>query len=99
MIRDNETTIVAATDLDLEAVRPGPGEPIRVWLVDDTAEAITVSHGDAVGTEATLLVLTVAADEITELELPSSTKRYVRFTPAAGTIDGGVSLAGVQTNR
>lgn len=98
------------TEIDLQTVRPGPGEPIRcfvhgVGLVGATGIAIT--DGAATGSLASLMTLPMTAAEMNagpiEFMLPAECKRYVEVnltgTTSAGTWSAGIVLAGVQTNR
>ena len=94
MFVDMETELKTDTFLDLEAVRPGPGKPINCWANLDAPGDLVITHGDT--SAAADALLTVACDGITEFELPSSTKRYIKAT-FSGRV--AVSMKGVQTNK
>lgn len=82
MILDALAQITVAAPLDLEAVRPGPGEPIVLTAVGQTPGAvITITTADdnagAPGTPAGLTTATVGADGSVQFELPSTAKQWV----------------------
>ena len=106
MIIDNEAELETAVAFDLEAFRPGPGQPIKMWAnldgvipstptVPATAVALVITTGpDA---SAALPCITVSCTDLpTEFELPSSTEQFIMAT-FVGRV--AVSLPGVQTNR
>ena len=106
---------VAATGFDLEAVRPGPGEPILLTVVNDSvvndgvvtgaigAADMAITQGDdqaaAEGGLDALLTVEVLAGEVQEFRLPASTKRWIAVTALPANSIVAVSLEGVQTNR
>lgn len=98
MILDKETELVTATALDLEAVRPGPGKPIKLFATGMTPAAlVTVTTCATVGgTYTACTTATVGADGSVEFELPSTTLQFIKSTFAAGSIN--VTLCGNQTN-
>ena len=95
MILDNELAIVSATALDLESVRPGPGNPIKCFASGVTLD-ITITTGATAAAAGDLQVVTGNPDGIVEFELPSSTLKFVMFTFADGEVY--IVLPGVQTN-
>ena len=94
MIIDNEAELVTTVALDLETIRPGSGQPLKLWAKLDADGDLTITTGDAVAAADNLMV--VACVGITEFELPSSVKRYIKST-FAGRV--AVSLAGIQTAK
>jgi hypothetical protein len=115
MLVDKLTVIdAAATGFDLEAVRPGPGEPIIMTVINDSvvndgvvtgdigALDMAVTHGDdqaaAEGGLDTLITVEVLAGIVQEFRLPASTKRWVAITALPANAVVAVSMEGVQTN-
>jgi len=110
MFIDNEAVItVAATDFDLGSVRPGPGEPIKMSVINDSATAGTytgpigalsmaVTHGDDAGGETALMTVAVIAGEETHFELPKNTKRYIQVAVLPANAVVAVRMSGGQTN-
>lgn len=104
----------AATGFDLEAVRPGPGEPILLTVINDSvvndgvvtgpigAADMAITHGDdqagAEGGLDALMTVEVLADTVQEFRLPASTKRWIAITALPANAIVAVSLEGVQTN-
>lgn len=98
-----------AAVIDLATVRPGPGQPVKIWvqgsagLTACTGFTVTDGATSAAG-DAFLTYVCTLPGKIVELELPSDVARYVTLTLttgsslSAGTWSAGVSLAGVQTN-
>lgn len=94
------------TVVDLQAVRPGPGEPVKIWVQGSSTLAgvtgITITDG-ATNTagDAFITWTCTLAGKILEFELPSDVARYVKLalagSPSAGTWSAGVTLAGVQS--
>ena len=102
MILDALATIEAATPFDLEAVRPGPGEPIVLTAVGQTPDAlITITTdeddgaGSPTGVPTACTTATVGADGSVQFELPSTVKQYV--ISDVGPLY--VVLKGAQTNQ
>lgn len=94
MFIDNETELATGVALDLEAIRPGPGQPIKLWANLDADGDLVITMGPT--NAAAGSCITVACVGITEFELPSSTERWIMST-FAGRV--AVTLAGVQTNK
>lgn len=93
MLIDNETLLATTVALDLEALRPGPGQPIKMFADLDADGDLVITHGATV-TAATAL-MTVACAGITEFHLPSSTLRWIK-----ATFTGNVGIVmDVQTNE
>lgn len=111
MILDNETMFGdgaaynASAELDLDAVRPGPGQPIKCFFTTDTAltNGTVVQVLDAAvspADEALLAFAIPAVGETVEFELPSDTQRFVKLSitsATAGTFTAGIVMD-VQTN-
>ena len=100
MILDKETQMITATALDLEAVRPGSGEPIKMFASGMTpAAVVTVTTGDdaaeAEGGTIPCTTAVIGAKGSVEFELPSTTKQFIACTFAGGDLN--VTLAGNQT--
>lgn len=100
MILDHELQMTTATGLDLEALRPGPGEPIKMYASGMTPAAlVTVTMGiDKASAEAgagPCTTATVGPKGNVEFELPSTTLQWIACAFAAGAIN--VTLAGNQT--
>jgi len=115
MILDNETMFADSLayggtpeTIDLGAVRPGPGEPIKCFFTTEaTLTACTaINVLDAAVLPADEVVLTItpppAIGDTVEFELPSSVLRYVTIalvgSVSAGSYSAGIVLPGVQTN-
>lgn len=102
MILDNETVLTTATGLDLESVRPGPGEPIKMFGTGLAADTLlVVTHGTsaalAEGGLTECVTVTSDADGQVEFELPSTTLQWIAAVFAQGTL--AVTLAGNQTAK
>lgn len=97
----------ASTVLDLETLRPGPGQPIKCFIQGSADLAgctgFTVTDG-ATNAAAGALITHVAslAGNLVEFEIPSDAAQFVKVTltgsTSAGTWSAGVVLAGSQTN-
>lgn len=83
-------------NLDLEAVKPGPGEPL-VCLATGIGGDLTILHA-ATDTTATEVLMVVDATEAVEFRLPSSTMQFVQATAAEITGEVNITLEGNQTN-
>lgn len=101
MILDALAELTTATGFDLEAVRPGPGNPIKMFasgMTPGAAVAITMGD-DAAAAEGGLEPCTdaiVGANGSVEFHLPSTTKQFIACTFAAGALN--IVLDG-QTNE
>ena len=100
MILDDQAKALAGTPLDLDAIRPGPGEPIVMVCVGQTPGAlvtVTTDDDDGAGAPAgapsALTTATVGADGSVQFELPSTAKQWV-----ISDVDAWVVLKGGQTN-
>ena len=114
MILDNETLFAnglahdgTAEVIDLGVPRPGPGNPIKIFIQGSSdlaactgftvTDGATVSAADALVTQVATL-----AGVLVEFELPSDVARYVTMdltgTTSAGTWTAGIVLPGNQTN-
>ena len=97
-----------AAELDLDTVRPGPGQPIKCFLTGSADLAgctgFTISHS-ATATADTLHVTQVGnpAGAMVEFELPSDILRYTTValtgTVTAGSWSCGVILPGAQSAK
>lgn len=98
MIIDKETELATGVALDLESVRPGPGQPIKMWALLDTDDDLEITMGTtaALAVAGATTCITVACSGITEFELPSSTLQFVA-TDFTGQV--AVSLTGIQTSK
>jgi len=94
MILDDMAKLTSATAFDLETVRPGPGQPIKMMAIG-VGGSLAVTTGDT--TAAADACVTVDATNTVEFELPSNVKRYIEATFASG--DVYVILPGAQTNK
>ena len=93
--------------IDLGAVRPGPGEPIKGFIIGlTTLTACTgfsiLDDADGNADEALMTVVDIPNTTPIEFTLPSNTKRYVTIaltgSVSAGTFTAGLILPGAQTN-
>lgn len=114
MILDNETLFAddlahdgTPETLDLETVRPGPGEQLRVFVTGsaDLAGCTGISVLDAAVAPADEAVMTVTdspTGKTIEFDLPSNILQFVTIalvgTTSAGTFTAGIVLPGNQTN-
>lgn len=96
---DNTLEVVSATAFDLETVRPGPGQPIKMGIQGlDSAADMAITHcATSGGTYVALMTVAVPQDDFMEFEIPSNALRYIKMTLGTGAacriIDTG------QTNR
>ena len=95
MIIDNDAKLTSTVAFDLETVRPGPGEPLKMWCILDTPGTLTITDG-ATSAAADALMTVSCTDSPTEFQLPSSTARYIKST-FTGTV--AFTLCGVQTAK
>ena len=95
-------------DLDLAAIRPGPGMPIKCFITcsDDVSGMTGWSLQDSDDGSTFEAYQTYTGDlsgKTQEFELPSDVRRYVRLnlagTVTGGTWTAGVVLPGVQTSE
>ena len=94
MIRDNETQLATTVAFDLQATRPGPGEPLLMVAIGVDA-SLVITMSDTEGGTYTACTTVLAPAETFEFHLPSNTKRWIKATFATG--DLMVSLPGTQT--
>jgi len=97
------------TAIDLGAVRPGPGQPIKMFvrtsatMAGATGIVITDGATSAAADAHSTITMSLNGGAIEEFELPSDISRYVKVslagTTTAGTWSCGVVLPGVQTNK
>lgn len=95
MIIDNQAQLVTTVAFDLETVRPGPGEPLKMWCILDTPGNLVITDG-ATSAAADALMTVSCTDSPTEFELPSTVARYIKST-FTGRV--AFTLAGVQTAK
>jgi hypothetical protein len=93
MLLDKEAELATAVAFDLEAVRPGPGKPIKMYAHLDADGDLVITMGAT--NAAADPCMTVACVGITEFELPSTTLQFIKAT-FAGEV--GVVMD-VQTNK
>lgn len=97
MILDKNAELTTATAYDLGTVRPGPGNPIKMFASGMAADAlVTVTTGATDTAADACTTATVGANGTVEFELPSTTGQFIMATFAAGAIN--VILPGAQTN-
>jgi len=94
------------TDVDTDAVRPGPGNAIRIFVNGssdlDSTSVILSDSADGTTFSALETIPWSVAEGLLEFTVPSNSLRYLRValaTPTVGTWSSAVSLCGVQTNR
>lgn len=92
MILDALAELTTATGFDLEAVRPGPGKPIKMFASGMTpGAALAVTMGDtaaeAEGGLVACVDVTVGTDGTVEFHLPSNTLQFIACTFAAGALN------------
>lgn len=94
--------------LDLETVRPGPGEPIKCFIIGSAtlAGCTGISILDAAVLPADEPVMTVVdnpAGKTIEFQLPSNILQFVTIaltgTVTAGSFTSGIILPSAQTNE
>ena len=99
MILDDQAKALAGTPLDLDAIRPGPGEPIVMVCVGQTPGAlvtVTTAPDDGAGAPQAPIACTTATvgpDGSVQFELPSTTLQWI-----VSDVDAWVVLKGGQTN-
>jgi len=111
MLLDNETMFGdgaaynASVTLDLGAIRPGPGKPIKCFFTTDSTltGASVVQVLDAAvlpADEPVLAFVPPAVGATTEFELPSDVLQFVKLSitgASAGSFTAGIVMD-VQTN-
>ncbi len=95
MILDNELSMATGVALDLEAVSPGPGKPIKC-VATNVAANVVITSGPSTGLESALITVECGGAVHVEFELPSNTEQFIVPTFLSGQVD--IVLAGVQTN-
>lgn len=94
-------------EIDLESIRPGPGEPIKCFISGsaDLAGCTGFSILDAAVSPADEAVLDITDNpvgKVIEFDLPSNILRFVTIalvgTVTAGSFSAGIVLPGNQTN-
>lgn len=78
MFMDKQAELATTVAFDLDAVRPGPGQPIKMFANLNAAGDLVITTGATSAAAGDLI--TVACDGITEFELPSTTERYIKAT-------------------
>ena len=78
MLLDSLTQLATTVAFDLEAVRPGPGQPIKCYALLDADGDLTITQG-ATSTAADALMV-VACVGITEFYLPSTVLQFIKST-------------------
>ena len=86
MYLDNSLAVTTATAIDLEALNPGPGKPIKLVAMGVTL-TVTVTDGATSAAADAHMVVTCGGADLVEFELPSTTQRYVKFTFADGEVE------------
>lgn len=94
MILDAQAELVTATAYDLGAKKPGPGNPLKVWITGVGAPVVFTTGATNAAAD-TLMTVDATAGPI-EAELPSNTLQFIKATFATGAIN--ITLAGNQTN-
>lgn len=94
--------------LDLGAIRPGPGKPLKCFFaahaVMTSMTALTVLDASVAPADEPLMTVAAtapAAGTLFEFELPSTTQQFVTIAvtgAAAGNYSCGIVLEGNQTN-
>jgi len=96
MIIDKNTELTTATAFDLGAVRPGPGQPIKLMTLG-VSGTVTITHCATTGGSYTANSVHTVGAGIEELELGSQTLQFIKAAFSAGSVR--VVLPGVQTNK
>lgn len=115
MILDNECILVAGQGFDLETIRPGPGEEIRMAVVNNSvindgvvtgpiaAGAVAITTGaDATEAEAAttaLMTVNVTAGENAYFTLPANAQQFIAVTAFPTNAIVVVILEPGQTNK
>jgi len=97
MILDAQTEMATGVALDLEAVRPGPGKPIKMFALLDSDGDLAITHGTsaALAEGGLTALMTVACAGMTEFEIPSTALQFI-----AATFTGEVGVVmDVQTSK
>ncbi len=94
MFVDKLTELATGVALDLESVRPGPGNAIKLAVILDTPGDLTITDG-ATDTAADDLMVVSCTDQPTEVHLPSTTAQFIKATFTGRVF---VSLCGIQSN-
>jgi hypothetical protein len=94
MIRDYYGQLTTTVAFDLEAVSPGPGEPIKLMAIG-VSGSVVVTTCATTGGSYTALTTVLGPAGVLEFELPSNTLQFIKATFSAGTVE--VALPGVQT--
>ena len=107
MVADDLAHDGTPSEIDLGVVRPGPGNPIKMFIAGSSDLAactgFVVVDGAATSPSDALLTQTCTlAGKTIEFELPSDVARFVSVdlvgTTTAGTWSCGVILPAAQTN-
>lgn len=108
LFADNLAHDGSPEEIDLESVRPGPGNPIKGFIAGsaDLAGCTGFSILDAAVSPADEALMDITEDPagtIIEFELPSNVLQFVTIalvgSTSAGTFTAGLVLPGVQTNQ
>ena len=83
MILDKLAELTTAVAFDLDAVRPGPGNPIKMYATGVGGPLVVTCGADTAAADA---CITVDATEPVEFELPSNTKQFIKATFATGNV-------------
>ena len=84
MILDKTCELATTVAFDLDAVRPGPGKPIKMAALGVDADmVVTTGAADTLGTS--LLTVTCGAG-LTTFDLPSDTLQFIGATFVAGRV-------------
>ena len=92
MILDNDAKLVTTVAFDLGSVRPGPGNPIKMYA-SGVAGSLVITQGAT--NAAADACITVDATNAIEFELPSNTLQYIKATFGSGEVN--FVLPGTQT--
>ena len=84
MILDHLAELTTAQAFDLDAVRPGPGKPIKMYA-SGVGGSLAITTG-ATNAAADALITVDATDDV-EFELPSNTKQFIMATFAQGSVN------------
>lgn len=96
MIVDATMELTTTVAFDLGAVRPGPGEPIKIMAVG-VSGTVTITHCATIGGSYTANSVQTCGAGIAEFVLQSDTLQFIKVAFAAGSVE--VVLPGVQTNK
>lgn len=96
MIIDKEAELTTTVAYDLGSVRPGPGQPIKMWFLPTAGTSpLAITDGATSAAADALMTVAYTVGEVVEFELPSNTAQFIKAT-FTGQL--AASLAGVQTN-